>query len=159
MMGTVEYNAACFYRYANIDLGQLFKNLDRDAPLASEAIEAFLKASVEAVPTGKQNSMAAQNPPSLVFVVLRESGFWSLANAFLKPVRATGGDDLMTSSIGALASYWDKLTAMYGEPDGRWLGVATTHPDSLGSLSGQDKKTVPALIQAAVEHCSKALGG
>jgi CRISPR system Cascade subunit CasC len=159
MMGTVEYNAACFYRYANIDLGQLRKNLDGNPALASEAVEAFLKASIEAVPTGKQNSMAAQNPPSLVFVVLRDSGLWSLANAFLKPVRATRGDDLMAASIAALGDYWDKLTAMYGEPDGAWLGVATLHPDSLGDFGGNvSVQTATALVQAVVQRCSNALG-
>jgi CRISPR system Cascade subunit CasC len=157
MMGTVEYNAACLYRYANIDLNQLRKNLDGHSTLACEAVEAFLKASIEAVPTGKQNSMAAQNPPSMVFVVLRDSGFWSLANAFLRPVRTTNDKDLMTSSIAALFDYWNKLTAMYGEPEGKWLGVATVHPDSLGGLIEEGKvSTVPALVKAAVEHCSKA---
>jgi CT1975-like protein len=71
---------------------------------------------------------------------------WSLANAFLKPVRATGGGDLMTASMAALGDYWGKLTAMYGEPDGAWLGVATLHPESLGGLTGKASvETVPAL--------------
>ncbi|MBK5290351.1 MAG: type I-E CRISPR-associated protein Cas7/Cse4/CasC [Acidobacteriia bacterium] len=158
MMGTVEYNAACFYRYANIDLGQLRDNLGT-AALAREAVEAFLTASIEAVPSGKQNSMAAQNPPSLVLVVLRKSGLWSLANAFLKPVRAAVGGDLMTASMAALGDYWGKLTAMYGAPDGAWLGVATLHPDSLGDLAREGEvKTVPALVRAAVEHCSGSFG-
>jgi CRISPR system Cascade subunit CasC len=159
MMGTVEYNAACFYRYANIDLGQLRKNLEGNAALAGEAVEAFLKASVEAVPTGKQNSMAAQNPPSLVFVVLRDSGRWSLANAFLKPVRAAGGDDLMSASIAALTSYWGKLTAMYGAPGGLRLGIATLHPEFLGDLKENKVETVLKLVQTTVEHCSKAFQG
>ena len=29
MIGTVEFNSACFYRYANLDLGQLRKNSAR----------------------------------------------------------------------------------------------------------------------------------
>ena len=69
MMGTVEFNSACFYRYANIDFFQLNQNLGNDVVLARKAVEAFLRASVAAIPTGKQNSMAAQNPPSLVFAV------------------------------------------------------------------------------------------
>jgi CRISPR system Cascade subunit CasC len=159
MMGTVEYNAACFYRYANVDLGQLLKNLDGNAALAREAVEAFLMASIEAVPTGKQNSMAAQSPPSLVLVVLRRSGLWSLANAFLKPVRVTSSGDLMTASVAALGDYWGKLTAMYGEPDGLWLGVSTLHQDSLGGFAGKASvEPVPALVHAAVAHCAGAIG-
>jgi CRISPR system Cascade subunit CasC len=78
MMGTVEFNSACFYRYANIDFGQLTRNLGKDVELARKAVEAFLRAAVAAIPTGKQNSMAAQNPPSLVFAVVRDKGLWSL---------------------------------------------------------------------------------
>jgi CRISPR system Cascade subunit CasC len=153
MMGTVEYNAACFYRYANIDLGQLLNNLEGDTALASAAIEAFLKASIEAVPSGKQNSMAAQNPPSLVVVVVRNSGFWSLANAFLRPVRASVNDDLMSASIKSLGDYWKKLTTMYGDPTGAWLGVATLHPDALNGSFGETKPApVMDLVKAA---CAK----
>ena len=103
--------------------------------------------------------MAAQNPPSLVFVVLRDSGLWSLANAFLKPVRATGGHDLMSASIAALGDYWDKLTKMYGDPDGAWLGIATLDPDSLGDLKEKKVETVSKLVQTTVERCSKAFQG
>jgi CRISPR system Cascade subunit CasC len=158
MMGTIEYNAACFYRYANLDLGQLKKNLDGNGALARDAVEAFIKASITAIPTGKQNGMAAQNPPSFVLAVVRDSGFWSLANAFLKPVRATNGEDLMTASILALADYWGRLTAMYGPPEGSWLGIATMHPESLGQLAAPAGVVpFPALADDAVEHCARAL--
>ena len=86
MMGTVEFNSSCFYRYANIDVTQLQKNLDGDGELVVKTVEAFLRAAVVAIPTGKQNSMAAQNPPSFVLAVVRNSGLWSLANAFVRPV-------------------------------------------------------------------------
>ena len=74
MIGTVEFNSACYYRYANIDLGQLVKNLDGDRDLAIATVEAFLTAARDAVPTGKQNSFAARNAPSLFFAVVRPSG-------------------------------------------------------------------------------------
>src|SRR5262249_33379271 len=86
MLGTVEFHSACFYRYANVDTTQLLTNLGRDADLARGTLQAFLRASVAAIPTGKQNSMAAHNPPSLVLIVVRERGQWNLANAFLKPI-------------------------------------------------------------------------
>lgn len=59
-----------------------------------------------AIPTGKQNSVAAQNPPSFVFVVARQSGLWSLANAFLKPVSPGPDGDLVQASVAALDDYW-----------------------------------------------------
>jgi len=44
MIGTVGFNSACFYRYANLDVGQLTKNLQGDAELTKKAAEAFLTA-------------------------------------------------------------------------------------------------------------------
>jgi CRISPR system Cascade subunit CasC len=115
MMGTVEFNSACFYRYANIDFSQLTGNLGNDEELARKAVEAFLRAAVAAIPTGKQNSMAAQNPPSLVFAAVRDKGLWSLANAFVNPIRPDGKNGLVEKSIAALEDYWAKLAAAYGE--------------------------------------------
>ncbi|MBI4504636.1 MAG: type I-E CRISPR-associated protein Cas7/Cse4/CasC, partial [Chloroflexi bacterium] len=56
MLGTVEFNSACFYRYANVDLAELARNLGGDEELARATLEAYLRAAVSAVPTGKQNS-------------------------------------------------------------------------------------------------------
>lgn len=123
MMGTVEFNSACFYRYANVDLAQLRTNLGGDDALVQRTLEAFIRASIAAIPSGKQNSMAAQNPPSLVMAVVRERGLWSLANAFARPVRATEREGLITGSISALFNQWGKLKRMYGKTGivGAWV--------------------------------------
>ncbi len=114
MMGVTEFNSSCFYRYANVDLKQLVKNLQGDKELACKTVAAFLRSSVEAIPTGKQNSMAAQNPPSLVFAVVRRQGLWSLANAFVEPARPAGSEDLLSNSIKKLDQYWANLVKAYG---------------------------------------------
>jgi CRISPR system Cascade subunit CasC len=59
MMGTVSFNAACFYRYANVHYDELVKNLKNDADLARKTVAAFIKSSLEAIPSGKQNTFAA----------------------------------------------------------------------------------------------------
>lgn len=115
MLGVVEYNSSCFYRYANINLPQLVANLQGDIELARRTVEAFLRASVTAIPTGKQNTFAAHNPPSLVFAVTRSSGLWSLSNAFEKPVRPLSDSSLVDRSVSALDAYWGRLTAGYGD--------------------------------------------
>jgi CRISPR system Cascade subunit CasC len=102
MIGTVEFNSACFYRYSNVDLAQLATNLKGDEDLARRTFEAFVRATVDAVPSGKQTSMAAQNPPSFVMAVAHDAGLWSLANAFLDPVRPDDGGDLVRKSIDRL---------------------------------------------------------
>lgn len=116
MMGTVEFNSACFYRYFNVDVDQLQANLQGDRALARRGLEAFLHASVRAIPGGKQNSMAAHSPPSLVFAVVRSGGHWpwSLVNAFVDPVRPRGQADLVDGSIDRLGTLWHDLTNAYG---------------------------------------------
>ena len=147
MIGTVEFNSACFYRYANVDLDQLRRNLDGDDELTRKTLDAFIRASVTAIPTGKQNSFAAQNPPSLVFAVVRERGLWSLANAFLQPVRPAEGADLVEKSAEALDLYWQKLVGMYGERGLRSTAVLTHVDDGLlPNLAGARVANLDALV-------------
>ncbi len=135
MMGTVEFNSSCFYRYANLDTARLIDNLGHDTELAEETITAFLRAFVLAVPTGKQNSMAAQNPPSFVLAVVRSSGLCSLANAFVKPVWPRKDEDLVGASIRRLDSYWKQICDVYGSTMIRDIAVVTTEPEALANLA------------------------
>jgi CRISPR system Cascade subunit CasC len=154
MIGTVEFNSACFYRYANIDLAQLKKNLGGDGELARKTVSAFLLGSRDAVPTGKQNSFAAQNPPCFAFGVVRDSGFWSLANAFVKPVRPRGEDDVVQLSIDALATHWRDLTAMYGDPSRALAACALpslTVPAPLDSVQVQSYAGMVERVMGAIE--------
>jgi CRISPR system Cascade subunit CasC len=147
MLGTVEYNAACFYRYANVDVGQLRRNLGGDDTLVAGAVEAFVRASWGAIPTGKQNGFAAQNPPSFMLAVARDAGLWSLTNAFLKPVRATGEHDLVHASVAALDDYWGKLLDLYGDDAhlrGTW--VCALDSSGLGRLAGARRPTLGATV-------------
>jgi CRISPR system Cascade subunit CasC len=116
MMGVTGFNSACFYRYARIDWDQLVKNLGNDKALAKKTVEGFLQATLRAVPTGKQNSFAAQNPPDFVLGVTRSDGeSWSLANAFEKPVKAGRDGGYLNSSIESLDKYWGRLVKIYGD--------------------------------------------
>jgi hypothetical protein len=73
---------------------------------------------------------AAHNPPSFVMTVVRESGLWSLANAFLSPVRPDERTDLIARSIDELDSHWGALARMYGDKS-----IARV---SFASLDGRD---------------------
>ncbi len=152
MIGTVEFNSACFYRYANVDLRQLQKNLGGDAELARDALKAFLRAAVTAVPSGKQNSMAAHNPPSLIMTVTRRSIPWSLANAFVRPVRAGDSGDLVKSSTAALDAYWARLEGLYGAAASGITNIclATLDGDGLHALKSYQVPTLSELVDQAV---------
>jgi CRISPR system Cascade subunit CasC len=155
MLGTVEFNSACFYRYANIDINQLKHNLGNDEDLTLKAIQAFVKASVKAIPTGKQNSMAAQNPPSFILIVLRKSGLWSLANAFLKPISVKqGSDDLSTESAKKLTDYWAKLVNIYGDDEiiGKWFISIDLLKDLDPTLSNAQSSNLKTLIDQMTEQ-------
>ena len=66
------------------------------------------------MPTGKQNSFAAQNPPSLALAVVRSDGMaWSLANAFETPVKPDRDGGYIAPSVQALDIYWGRLTQVY----------------------------------------------
>lgn len=137
MLGVTGFNAAVFYRYALLDVEELARNLGggrgaEDRAAAVETARAFLRAFVYALPTGKQNSMAAQNLPSLGFFVVRDGGApMNLANAFCTPVRPAKVRDpedgapreigILEGSVKKLADYWQRYTSVYGTD-----GIAST---------------------------------
>jgi len=130
MMGFTGYNSACFYRYARIDWKQLVDNLNGDHDLARRTVEGFLRAAIAAVPTGKQNAFAAQNPPDFLLAVVREDGMgWSLTNAFEKPVRAGHSTGLVGPSVEALDAYWGRLSQVYGTDTMANVAALPLNPD------------------------------
>ncbi len=165
MLGTIEFNSACYYRYLNLDVDQLTVNLQGDVDLTRRAVEAFVRAAVTAVPSGKQHSMAAQNPPSLVLAVARERGLWSLANAFVRPVRPDRDGDLVTQSIGRLDTHWGNVARMYGQRQivGTWLCAVDDEADernaaTAGTLKNLRDAAVPS-IDELVERAVSAVTG
>jgi CRISPR system Cascade subunit CasC len=160
MIGTVEFNSSCFYRYANIDFDQLVRNLQGDEKLAHTTVEAFMRSAVEAIPTGKQNSMAAHNPPSFIFAVVRQSGLWSLANAFVQPVRPTREESLVRRSIMSLDDYWGRLVNTFGDGEITARGVCLVDDVPLKNLAAhkvESYKEVTGKVQAALKETGKAV--
>lgn len=151
MIGTVEFNSACYYRYANVDLGQLRENLGGDAELTEAAVRAFLVASRDAIPTGKQNSFAARNLPSFIFAVVRPGGAWSLANAFVRPVRPSCELGLVEASVKELDRHWGQLVQLYGAPEGMTFAAC-----GLGALPLEHLK--PAEVMTFAELQERILG-
>lgn len=115
-LDTTEFNSACFYRYVAVDLALLRKNLQDDVELFSKGLKAFAEATIRAIPTGKQNSFAAHNPPSFVAVRYRQNAApVNMANAFEKPVWSST-DSLSAASVKSLNTHWEKLDKFYGQP-------------------------------------------
>lgn len=132
MMGTVEFNSACFYRYAVVDWEKLVANLQGDVELAAKGLRAFLDGFVVAEPTGKQNTFAAHNPPEFVVASVRHNTApRNLANAFEVPVRVTKGQALTKISAENLASKAKVLQAAYGG-EGKTLVLNLVGADAAG---------------------------
>ena len=87
MLDVVQYNSACFYRYLNVDVENLQKNLQGDEDLSKATIEAFIRSAIEAIPTGKQTSFATHEGPSFVLATVSDSAKFLLSkrnDAYLK---------------------------------------------------------------------------
>lgn len=156
MIGTTGFNSACFYSYALIDADQLAANLNGDRALALDGIRAFLRAALFAIPTGKQNSFAAQTPPSLFMAVVREDGAmpWSLANAFVQPVRGPrrdGEQSLVAASIRALDEHWGSLSDMYGTAGTRCFVKVARDAGSIQHLANAQVSTAQDVIDDVID--------
>jgi len=147
MMGITGFNSSCFYRYSLVDTKQLWSNLGEDKELSRKTLEAFLRASVSAIPTGKQNSMAAHNPPEVIFAVVREKGApMSLANAFITPIRPSKEKSLMQASIEAMDDYWGRLTTVYGENGVKSRPICLVGDAELKALKDQQVGSFDKLV-------------
>jgi CRISPR system Cascade subunit CasC len=112
MLGTAEFNASIFYRYACVSVPILLKNLGEEE-LAKKAIEAFLLASFEAIPTGKLNGHAHFTPPYFALAVVREKGMpLNLCNAFVTPARGTKDVALDADSANKMLDHLSRSRKM-----------------------------------------------
>src|SRR5690606_20282667 len=112
-LGTQEFSAGVFYRYASLNLAQLQENLggvDRSKALEVAAHLAHLLATE--TPNAKQRTFAAFNPADLVMVNFSDVPV-SLANAFESPVKARQ-EGYLKPSVEALSTYWNRVAVGYG---------------------------------------------
>ncbi|MCH9276190.1 type I-E CRISPR-associated protein Cas7/Cse4/CasC [Bifidobacterium amazonense] len=85
MVGQIEFNAATYYRYANVDVNRLNDTLG-DVNATAKAVAAFVKAFLISMPKGKINTFAQGTLPDLVVVNVRDTQAVNLVGAFEKPV-------------------------------------------------------------------------
>jgi CRISPR system Cascade subunit CasC len=161
MMGTIQFNSACFYKYSVVDVPQLARTLAgvdaagtltlKDREKAKAATLAYVEAAIHAVPSARQNGMAAWTKPALVLSTVRHRGMpLSLANAFVKPVRPGPGQDLVDESTRALAGHLADLAAMYGTDGATYRYAAERKALSLEgeSFKPERRDSVADLVKA-----------
>jgi CRISPR system Cascade subunit CasC len=123
MMGDVEFYSATLYRYAVVDLEKLLENLQGDKELALKGALAFLEAFALTLPSGKQNSFAAHNPPLFVAFRAGEGMPRNLATAFERPIRPREDVPLSRLSAEALMKEWARFDQVYGRMEPEWTGA------------------------------------
>jgi CRISPR system Cascade subunit CasC len=161
MMGTVEFNSACFYRYAVVDWGKLVKNLQDDEELATKGLRAFLEGFVSAEPTGKQNTFAAHNPPEFVAVsVRRNTAPRNLANAFETAVRVKKDESLTKESAARLSAKAVALDKLYETlPNSRYAVAEDVFGEKYEAKGlGEKLEGIPSLIEWALSEIPKKEG-
>lgn len=150
MMGTVEFNSACYYRYAVVDWAKLTDNLQGDTDLAAKGLRTFLEGFVMAEPTGKQNTFAAHNPPEFVAVtVCFDAAPRNLANAFETAIRAKTGESLTRKSAEALAKKGGELETAYPRKCQTFvLNLARADLDGFGTEEDSLEKVLVLVLKA-----------
>lgn len=145
MIGTVEFNSATLYRYATVDVDRLRDNLGEDPKAARRAVEAFVRAFVLSMPTGKQNTFANRTLPDAVLVTLRDTQPINLVGAFEEPVDGTGR---IPAAIVRLAAHANEVQEAFGEtPVASW----TFGPgDRLAPLAALGERGTADSVVAAV---------
>lgn len=153
MVGTVEFNSACFYRYAVVDWEKLLENLQNDTELASKGLRAFLEGFVVAEPTGKQNTFAAHNPPEFVAVsVRRNTAPRNLANAFETAVRVKKDESLTRKSTEELVKKAKTLQTVFGGEEKTFvLNLTEAKLDGFGNSAASLKELLDKSLKAVKE--------
>lgn len=124
MIGDVEFNSACYYKYLSLDYDSFIENLAGPEPdeetkheakrIGEIAIQALLRATVFTTPSGKQNSFAAHQLPDAILIEVRPKQTpISYANAFIKPSQAHGQTDLVEDSLQKLKGHVELLTRKF----------------------------------------------
>ena len=91
MLGTIEYNSSTLYRYANIALHELTRQLG-DKEQAITAAKIFIEAFSNSMPTGKSNTFANQTLPQMLMINLRRDRPVNLVTAYEKPIKSIVGN-------------------------------------------------------------------
>lgn len=118
-MGTLEYNAATYYRYISLDLGQLWDNLGGDDIPA--AVDAFVKALYLAVPAARQSTQSGACPWDYARILVRRGQRMQLS--FEKPVRSDADGGWLAPSVKALDTGLARQEQLAGSLYGKFADI------------------------------------
>lgn len=148
-LGTVEFNSSTLYRYATVNVRELFKSLGTDTP---KAVEGFAKAFLLSMPTGKQNTFANRTVPDFAYITVREDQPVNLAGAFEAPVRSDQNGYVL-KSIKALTDYADKTYKTFVDAPKNAYYIGTCESSIASQVSM--KQLMDELFAQVSDYCNK----
>lgn len=147
MLGTVEFTSATLYRYATIDVVELVRALG-SAEAAARAVEAFARAFITSMPTGKRNTFANRTRPGAVLVQRRSDQPVNLVGAFEDAIAGDRG--ILSEAVARLAAFAAGEDAAYGtSPDAAWclLAEPAVSPEAVRALeAGAERVDLEGLV-------------
>ena len=140
MLGTIEYNAETLYRYANVAVHELVRQLgSREHAIA--AIKLFVEAFAKSMPTGKINTFANATLPQVIMVNIRTDRPVSLVSAYEKPVRSDNG--YVEASVKRLFNELEKTEKFVDKPVYTFYLALTDVPEN---AEGKAEQNLAALL-------------
>ena len=91
MIGTIEYNSSTLYRYANVAMHDLVRQLGSKEQ-AIAAAKLFIQAFANSMPSGKSNTFANQTLPKMIMINIRGDRPVNLVTAYENPVISHKGN-------------------------------------------------------------------
>lgn len=138
MLGTVEFNSSTLYRYANVAIHELYKQLENEEAVLNTA-KLFVKSFANSLPTGKINTFANQTLPQFIMVSIRVDRPVNLVSAFEDPIKSNDG--YLEKSTRALVKEYEKVQKIVNEPlrtfvlDINDLDISTNDIENKNSLN------------------------
>ncbi|HEY9575533.1 MAG TPA: type I-E CRISPR-associated protein Cas7/Cse4/CasC [Lachnospiraceae bacterium] len=152
MLGTVEFNSSTLYRYANVAVHELEKQLSNDRDTVKNTLKLFVEAFANSLPTGKVNTFANQTLPQALMINLREDRPVSLVSAFEKPIRAKDG--YVGESIKKMSEECSKVEKFVKKP---LLTVTLTLEDMENLYGDLQANTLEEVLQILDDKLSAVL--
>lgn len=106
MLGTVEFNSSTLYRYANVAIHELEKQLNNKEAVVN-TLKLYIEAFVKSLPSGKSNTFANQTLPQAIILTLRDDRPVNLVSAFETPIKSNEG--YVKKSIDNLLKEYKKV--------------------------------------------------
>lgn len=133
MIGTIEFNSATYYRYANIAIHD-FINQIKSKEDALNAIGLYLKAFALSLPSGKINTFANDTIPGMIIITFRDDRPVNLVSGFENPVSSKEG--YLVKSQERLIKEFNKISKMVNKPKSTFvLDMNNINVEDLDSIS------------------------